>query len=156
MDRLHHKASPYPLTETDRRTLELHGTLHYVHCPKNHHVLERDEWQKLLASLNPRWQEIVEETRGRPVKMNPDGDVSTITARSILSGIEFEILESKAMSSSIGRSRGGTIRPICGSFMRRMREKWDQGLNSQAECGILRGDHHRRSEGPIVSFKHAL
>ncbi|KAG7528675.1 hypothetical protein FFLO_06006 [Filobasidium floriforme] len=75
VDRLHHKASPYPLTETDRRTLELHGTLHYVHCPKNHHVLERDEWQKLLASLNPRWQEIVEETRGRPVKMNPDGDV---------------------------------------------------------------------------------
>jgi hypothetical protein len=39
-------------------------------------MLERDEWQKLLAKLNPRWQEIVEETRSRPIKMNPDGDVS--------------------------------------------------------------------------------
>lgn len=76
VDRLHHKASPYPLEETDRRTLELHGTLHFVHCPSHGHLMQRDRWQQHLSALNPRWQEIVNESRKGPIKMNPDGDVS--------------------------------------------------------------------------------
>jgi NAD-dependent deacetylase sirtuin 4 len=78
VDRLHHKASPFTPEETDRRVLELHGTLHYVHCPLHHHVEPRDRWQERLAELNPRWQQIVEESHGGPLKTNPDGDVRRI------------------------------------------------------------------------------
>lgn len=76
VDRLHHKASPYPLTESDKRILELHGTLHFVHCPKNHHVWPRDVFQEELGKLNPTWEKFVKDAHGGEVKTNPDGDVS--------------------------------------------------------------------------------
>lgn len=76
VDRLHHKASPFSPSETDERILELHGTLHYVHCLKKHHVRPRDEYQELLGRLNPQWEEFVKAAQGGEVKTNPDGDVS--------------------------------------------------------------------------------
>jgi NAD-dependent deacetylase sirtuin 4 len=75
VDRLHHKASPFPASETDRRILELHGTLHFVHCPKNGHMRPRDEFQALLGELNPSWEKVVKDAHGGRVKTNPDGDV---------------------------------------------------------------------------------
>lgn len=76
VDRLHHKASPFPSSETDARILELHGTLHFVHCPSHHHIRPRDEYQELLGKFNPKWEEFVREAKGgKEIKTNPDGDV---------------------------------------------------------------------------------
>ncbi|KAJ9115276.1 hypothetical protein QFC20_001143 [Naganishia adeliensis] len=83
VDRLHHKASPFNLTETDRRILELHGTLAFVHCLKNRHMRPRDEFQDLLGKLNPTWEQVVRQAHGGTVKTNPDGDVD-------LGGVKYD------------------------------------------------------------------
>lgn len=77
VDRLHHKASPFSLSESDKRILELHGTLHFVHCPHKHHVWPRDVFQEELGKLNPTWEAFVKDAHGGEVKTNPDGDVSS-------------------------------------------------------------------------------
>ncbi|KAJ9115005.1 hypothetical protein QFC22_005333 [Naganishia vaughanmartiniae] len=83
VDRLHHKASPFNPTETDKRILELHGTLHFVHCPQKGHMHPRNEFQELLGKLNPEWERVVTEAHGGRVKTNPDGDVD-------LGGVKYD------------------------------------------------------------------
>jgi hypothetical protein len=40
-------------------------------------VRPRDEYQKLLGKMNPRWEEFVKDAKGgKEIKTNPDGDVS--------------------------------------------------------------------------------
>ncbi|CAE6492232.1 unnamed protein product [Rhizoctonia solani] len=77
VDGLHQKAVPNeaPLNNPGH-ILELHGTLHMVHCRKNHTV-NREEFQDQLSRLNPAWKDFVDEmTRtGIQPRTNPDGDV---------------------------------------------------------------------------------
>lgn len=76
MDGLHQKASPFSRTETERRFLDLHGTLHLVHC-KNGHVVSRQAYQDRLSALNPSWKAFADEAErtGTLPATNPDGDV---------------------------------------------------------------------------------
>ncbi len=60
VDRLHHKAR-------SRRIVELHGTLSEVYCLGCGLVERRRTFQERLKTLNPDWDETVEE-------MAPDGD----------------------------------------------------------------------------------
>ncbi|EIW79427.1 DHS-like NAD/FAD-binding domain-containing protein [Coniophora puteana RWD-64-598 SS2] len=78
VDGLHFKAISRLWTESriKEHILELHGTLHRVHC-KFGHVTERDEFQDRLSNSNPTWKEFVDnlERTGNKPKTNPDGDV---------------------------------------------------------------------------------
>ncbi|KAH7108128.1 DHS-like NAD/FAD-binding domain-containing protein [Auriculariales sp. MPI-PUGE-AT-0066] len=58
------------------RVLELHGSLHTVHCRRKH-ANPRDEFQRQLALSNPEWAELEESFRRGKEKprTNPDGDV---------------------------------------------------------------------------------
>ncbi|KAF8075105.1 DHS-like NAD/FAD-binding domain-containing protein [Lyophyllum atratum] len=83
VDGLHHKAlrqaanyhwGPARLQES---ILELHGTLHRVHC-KFGHTIDRDSFQDWLSRANPKWKEFadeIERTSSQP-RTNPDGDVA--------------------------------------------------------------------------------
>ncbi|OAX39619.1 DHS-like NAD/FAD-binding domain-containing protein [Rhizopogon vinicolor AM-OR11-026] len=78
VDGLHHKAiahlwEPHRIRE---HTLELHGTLHRVHC-KRGHVVPRDIFQDWLSASNPQWKAFVDnlERTGQKPRTNPDGDV---------------------------------------------------------------------------------
>lgn len=83
VDSFHHKAHPHI------PTIELHGYLRTVICTSCKSELDRNEFQRELARLNPRWDEFLQEalqtgvlgsedpaelTR-RGIKANPDGDV---------------------------------------------------------------------------------
>lgn len=76
VDDLHQKAFPYSRLETERRILDLHGTLHKVHC-KNGHVITRASYQQRLSELNPSWKAFADEAErtGTLPATNPDGDV---------------------------------------------------------------------------------
>lgn len=83
VDGLHHKAlvakahAYWPLARLESSILELHGTLHKVHCNRGH-TIDRNTFQNWLSSANPKWLEYAQElesTRTRP-KRNPDGDVA--------------------------------------------------------------------------------
>ncbi|KDR80691.1 hypothetical protein GALMADRAFT_153142 [Galerina marginata CBS 339.88] len=83
VDGLHHKAlriaAPYhwnPARLQDN-ILELHGTLHRVHCNRGH-VFNRDIFQDWLSAANPRWRQYAEEleSTGTQPRTNPDGDVA--------------------------------------------------------------------------------
>ncbi|KAG1774100.1 DHS-like NAD/FAD-binding domain-containing protein [Suillus placidus] len=78
VDGLHHKAIAH-LWEPDhiqKQMLELHGTLHRVHC-KRGHIVPRDMFQDWLSSSNPQWKAFVDnlEKTGQKPRTNPDGDV---------------------------------------------------------------------------------
>ncbi|KAG2157681.1 DHS-like NAD/FAD-binding domain-containing protein [Suillus bovinus] len=78
VDGLHHKAIAH-LWEPDhiqKQILELHGTLHRVHC-KRGHVVPRDTFQDWLSASNPQWKAFVDnlEKTGQKLRTNPDGDV---------------------------------------------------------------------------------
>jgi len=84
VDGLHHKASPFPPNETEERILQLHGTLHMVHCRKRHAV-DRQHFQSLLSQHNPAWKALAEELdqTGTKLRINPDGDVE-------MAGVNFD------------------------------------------------------------------
>ncbi|PPQ67858.1 hypothetical protein CVT25_010297 [Psilocybe cyanescens] len=83
VDGLHHKA----LRETaalhwnsarmQENILELHGTLHHVHCNRGH-VVDRNTFQDRLSAANPKWYQYAEELEriGMQPRTNPDGDVA--------------------------------------------------------------------------------
>ncbi|KAI9205137.1 DHS-like NAD/FAD-binding domain-containing protein [Polychytrium aggregatum] len=63
------------------KTLELHGTLHQVHCTSCKHTVPREEFQQELARLNPivsMWAahnpEKLQGDVASSTPMNPDGD----------------------------------------------------------------------------------
>ncbi|GJE98072.1 NAD-dependent protein deacylase [Phanerochaete sordida] len=78
VDGLHHKALAGVWTEANIREhiLELHGTLHKVHCSHGH-VVDRDTFQGRLSAANPQWKAYLEglEATGQRPRTNPDGDV---------------------------------------------------------------------------------
>ncbi|KAF8596415.1 DHS-like NAD/FAD-binding domain-containing protein [Ceratobasidium sp. AG-I] len=76
VDGLHHKAIPGSATRIKERILELHGTLHSVHC-RTGHSIPREEFQDELSRLNPSWRDFMEEMArtGTEPRTNPDGDV---------------------------------------------------------------------------------
>ncbi|GLB41678.1 putative sir2 family protein [Lyophyllum shimeji] len=83
VDGLHHKAlrqaAPYEWgpVRLQEAILELHGTLHTVHCTFGHKV-DRASFQEWLSAANPRWKAFADEmerTSTRP-RTNPDGDVA--------------------------------------------------------------------------------
>ncbi|KAG8777052.1 hypothetical protein FRC12_000567 [Ceratobasidium sp. 428] len=80
VDGLHHKASsPEARYTVNDRILELHGTLHTVHCRRKHKI-DRMVFQDQLSALNPPWKDFMDEmvrTKTEP-RTNPDGDVRFI------------------------------------------------------------------------------
>ncbi|KAF9224027.1 DHS-like NAD/FAD-binding domain-containing protein [Gyrodon lividus] len=86
VDGLHHKAIAHLWDDirTEERILELHGTLHRVHCNFGH-VTSRDTFQDRLSTSNPRWKAFVDglEATGKKPRTNPDGDVE-------LEGISYD------------------------------------------------------------------
>lgn len=78
VDGLHKKAIAHLWDDdtTSERILELHGTLHRVHC-KYGHVTDRDTFQDWISAHNPSWKDYVEELEatGQKPRTNPDGDV---------------------------------------------------------------------------------
>ncbi|KAF8966357.1 DHS-like NAD/FAD-binding domain-containing protein [Flammula alnicola] len=83
VDGLHHKAlrNTAALGWNSSRIrdsiLELHGTLHRVHCNRGHSV-DRDTFQEWLSAANPKWHQYAEELErtGTQPRTNPDGDVA--------------------------------------------------------------------------------
>ncbi|KAF7554831.1 hypothetical protein G7046_g6696 [Stylonectria norvegica] len=83
VDSFHPKAHP------EMPTLELHGYLRSTVCTTCKTEFSRDEFQRQLARLNPRWAALLEEAlasgaldtedhavrTSKGIKMNPDGDV---------------------------------------------------------------------------------
>ncbi|KAK7025205.1 NAD-dependent deacetylase [Favolaschia claudopus] len=77
VDGLHHRAiNLIPGVQNDR-ILELHGSLHYVHC-KHGHSVDRSTFQDWLSAANPQWQAFADEVErtGDKPRTNPDGDVA--------------------------------------------------------------------------------
>jgi len=90
LDALNHHQSPQvrdksnDLNRWEDRILELHGTLHRVHC-RSRHTTPRQEYQQHLGSHNPYWNSLLNEFErtGTQPRTNPDGDVE-------LEGVSFE------------------------------------------------------------------
>jgi NAD-dependent deacetylase sirtuin 4 len=60
-----------------KNILELHGTLHEIHCIKCGNKKKRNNYQNLLKELNPKWEEFlknIELFKIKP-KLRPDGDI---------------------------------------------------------------------------------
>ncbi|KAI0079358.1 DHS-like NAD/FAD-binding domain-containing protein [Panus rudis PR-1116 ss-1] len=78
VDGLHHKALRNVWNEDTlrERILELHGSLHKVHC-KHGHIVDRNTFQDWLSAANPQWKEYSDnlEATGQKPRTNPDGDV---------------------------------------------------------------------------------
>ncbi|KZT21588.1 DHS-like NAD/FAD-binding domain-containing protein [Neolentinus lepideus HHB14362 ss-1] len=85
VDGLHHKAlrDLWSSAKLEERILELHGTLHKVHC-KHGHTIDRPTFQDWLSAANPQWKEYADdlERTGRQPRTNPDGDV-------VLEGVQY-------------------------------------------------------------------
>ncbi|TFK48554.1 DHS-like NAD/FAD-binding domain-containing protein [Heliocybe sulcata] len=85
VDGLHHKSlrDVWSSTNLEERILELHGTLHKVHC-KHGHTVDRQIFQDWLSAANPQWKEYADdlERTGRQPRTNPDGDV-------VLEGVQY-------------------------------------------------------------------
>ncbi|KAI6149522.1 DHS-like NAD/FAD-binding domain-containing protein [Pisolithus tinctorius] len=78
VDGLHRKAIAHVWHDNliNERMLELHGSLHRVHC--NHgHVVDRNTFQDWISAHNPYWKDYVTglEATGMKPRTNPDGDV---------------------------------------------------------------------------------
>ncbi|TCD71735.1 hypothetical protein EIP91_005501 [Steccherinum ochraceum] len=86
VDGLHHKAlaNVWDQSTLEDRILELHGTLHKVHCSHGHAV-HRDTFQDWLSAANPQWKAFADnlEATGRKPRTNPDGDV-------VLEGVKYD------------------------------------------------------------------
>ncbi|KIJ65549.1 hypothetical protein HYDPIDRAFT_27550 [Hydnomerulius pinastri MD-312] len=86
VDGLHRKAISHLWDQSriEERILELHGTLHRVHC-KYGHITSRDEFQDRLSTSNPQWKAFIDdlEASGKKPRTNPDGDVE-------LEGVSYE------------------------------------------------------------------
>ncbi|KLO08573.1 DHS-like NAD/FAD-binding domain-containing protein [Schizopora paradoxa] len=85
VDGLHHKAisTVWDQYEMERKMLEIHGTLHRVHCTFGH-VVDRQTFQDRISAANPYWAEFtanMERTEQKP-RTNPDGDV-------VLEGVDY-------------------------------------------------------------------
>ncbi|CAE6352003.1 unnamed protein product [Rhizoctonia solani] len=84
VDGLHQKAIPKeaPLKDPGH-ILELHGTLHTVHCRRNHRI-DREKFQNELSRLNPVWKDFADRMArtGTEPRTNPDGDVD-------IGGVDF-------------------------------------------------------------------
>ncbi|CAL1714214.1 unnamed protein product [Somion occarium] len=78
VDGLHHKALAgiWDKHTMQHHVLELHGSLHKVHC-KYGHVTDRNTFQHWLSTANPQWKEYADELEatGQKPRTNPDGDV---------------------------------------------------------------------------------
>ncbi|KAL0953867.1 hypothetical protein HGRIS_005041 [Hohenbuehelia grisea] len=86
VDGLHHKAISHVWNrnQLDSGILELHGTLHRVHC-KHGHDVSRNIFQDRISAANPQWHAYaleLEKTGNRP-RTNPDGDV-------VLEGVSYD------------------------------------------------------------------
>ncbi|CAB5203716.1 uncharacterized protein OCT59_022082 [Rhizophagus irregularis] len=70
VDGLHQKAGT-------KNILELHGTLHEVHCMQCGHIQKRSNYQDILNELNPEWKEFLNQIESFKIKpkVRPDGDV---------------------------------------------------------------------------------
>ncbi|KAF9169813.1 NAD-dependent protein lipoamidase sirtuin-4 [Mortierella sp. AD010] len=70
VDGLHQKAG-------SKNVIELHGTLHRVKCMSCGHEEDRSEFQKVLADMNPEWNELLQGQSASNLytRMNADGDV---------------------------------------------------------------------------------
>ncbi|KAF9425601.1 hypothetical protein BGZ94_007385 [Podila epigama] len=70
VDGLHQKAGSTNL-------LELHGTLHLVHCMQCGHQQDRASFQETLGAMNPDWQAYLDEHADTKLhtRMNADGDI---------------------------------------------------------------------------------
>ncbi|KAF9477605.1 DHS-like NAD/FAD-binding domain-containing protein [Pholiota conissans] len=83
VDGLHHKALQnttglnWSADRIQKSILELHGTLHHVHCSRGH-IVDRSAFQERLSWVNPKWHEYAEELErtGAQPRTNPDGDVA--------------------------------------------------------------------------------
>ncbi|KAJ7504279.1 DHS-like NAD/FAD-binding domain-containing protein [Mycena galericulata] len=77
VDGLHHRALSLPPGTKNKHILELHGSLHHVHC-KHGHVVDRFTFQNWLSAANPQWKAFADETErtGNKPRTNPDGDVA--------------------------------------------------------------------------------
>ncbi|KAI0792003.1 DHS-like NAD/FAD-binding domain-containing protein [Abortiporus biennis] len=86
VDGLHHKALSHVWDQErlKQHILELHGSLHNVHC-KFGHVVDRDTFQDWLSIANPQWKEFMDnmESTGQKPRTNPDGDV-------VLEGAQYD------------------------------------------------------------------
>nr|GAT47264.1 NAD-dependent deacetylase [Mycena chlorophos] len=77
VDGLHHRSLGLSPRQRTDKILELHGSLHLVHC-KHGHVVDRDLFQNWLSAANPQWKAFLDETErtGNKPRTNPDGDVA--------------------------------------------------------------------------------
>ncbi|KAF9579707.1 NAD-dependent protein lipoamidase sirtuin-4 [Lunasporangiospora selenospora] len=78
VDGLHQKAG-------SKNVLELHGTLHRVHCLNCGQVHNRADFQQTLARLNPAWDNALRSQSASSLysRMNADGDVELNTTQSL-------------------------------------------------------------------------
>ncbi|KAF8524199.1 DHS-like NAD/FAD-binding domain-containing protein [Gautieria morchelliformis] len=76
VDGLHLKARSLGVEDDDPRILQLHGSLHQVHCRK-HHLESRLLFQTRIATANPRWKALSDQVEytGNQLRTNPDGDI---------------------------------------------------------------------------------
>ncbi|KAJ3481681.1 hypothetical protein NLI96_g7498 [Meripilus lineatus] len=86
VDGLHHKSMQqiWNKAQMENGILELHGSLHKVHCTHGH-VVDRNVFQDWLSSANPRWKAFADalEASGQGPRTNPDGDV-------VLEGVSYD------------------------------------------------------------------
>ncbi|KAJ7043724.1 DHS-like NAD/FAD-binding domain-containing protein [Mycena alexandri] len=77
VDGLHHRALNLSPGMKNDSILELHGSLHHVHC-KHGHVVDRMTFQHWLSAANPQWKAFADEAErtGNKPRTNPDGDVA--------------------------------------------------------------------------------
>ncbi|KAF7308917.1 NAD-dependent deacetylase [Mycena kentingensis (nom. inval.)] len=77
VDGLHHRSLGLSPRLKTHHILELHGSLHHVHC-KHGHVVDRIEFQNWLSAANPQWKVFLDdaERTGNKPRTNPDGDVA--------------------------------------------------------------------------------
>ncbi|KAJ7180762.1 DHS-like NAD/FAD-binding domain-containing protein [Mycena filopes] len=77
VDGLHHRALNLSPGMKNDSILELHGSLHHVHC-KHGHGVDRMTFQDWLSAANPQWKEFADEAErtGNKPRTNPDGDVA--------------------------------------------------------------------------------
>ncbi|KIJ55484.1 hypothetical protein M422DRAFT_151590 [Sphaerobolus stellatus SS14] len=76
VDGLHLKALSLNLDDEDPRILQLHGSLHQVHCRK-HHLESRSRFQTRISAANPKWKALADELErtNTQLRTNPDGDI---------------------------------------------------------------------------------
>ncbi|GJJ11464.1 hypothetical protein Clacol_005697 [Clathrus columnatus] len=84
VDGLHAKASSLSVEEEHPQILQLHGSLHNVHCQK-YHFEPRARYQYRISVINPKWKQLADDLENSRIQLrtNPDGDIE-------LPGIRFD------------------------------------------------------------------